>query len=121
MKYLSKKIDFLADDFGIQKISIKKYFDYVIIIFSIFLGLYLNWETTYIVLFTLVIWQILHPLARRTLAGISLMILFLLPIALYFKKVGDTEKLAILAYCFLFLTVVTAIIEYGRKESGGRK
>lgn len=121
MKYLSKKINFLTDDFGIRKISIKKFFDYLIIFFSIFLGLYLNWEIFYVIFFTFIIWQILYPLPRVVLSVISLLLLFLLPFAFYFKGLGDTENLAIFAYGFLFLTVVMAIIEYGRKENDGRK
>lgn len=116
-KFFDKTIDSVASVLGTQKLPAKRYFDYGIIGISALLGLYLNWEMIYVVLFSLIIWQILHPLSRSALSAISLFLLVLVPLAFYLHRERDAQKLAVLAFGFLVLALLMAVIESKRDKS----
>lgn len=95
-----------------KKFFTKKYFDYTVVGFSVLLGFYLKWGIDSVALFSFAIWIILHPISSRVLARASLAFLLFTPLLLIIKRDAQAEKLAMFAYFFLILTVVTAAAEY---------
>lgn len=99
----------------------RRNFDIFLIFLSAFIGVFLNWGITYIALFTLIIWQILRPLSKIVLARLSLLLILIIPASLYLGRNNDAEKIAVLAFGFLFLALVMAIIENSMKGNGETK
>ena len=93
----------------------KKYIDYTLVVFSLFLGFYLRWNVSNVVLFSYTIWLILNPISSRFLARIALCLLFFVPLLLIIKS-NQAEQFAIFAFYFLILTVITTIIELKKKQ-----
>lgn len=112
IEYLEKKISYFIENLGIKKYLKRRYFDYSLIAISIILGLYLDWEIINVIIFAFVIWQILFPLSRTTLASISLLLIVFLPVLFFFEKDDAAEKLAMLIFYILCLSMFMAIAEY---------
>lgn len=99
-----------------QKSDVKTYFDYFLVIFSIFLGIFLNKGTLQIAFFAFVIWQILYPLPSRILAKILIFFLFLTPIVFVIGQDNRADELAVAAYYFMVFTLIMLIIETRNKK-----
>lgn len=89
----------------------QKYFDYFLIVISVILGLYLNWEILDITLFSFIIWQIIRPLSRKNLNVNAFFLLFLALILLFLKKGQWAEDVSFLAFCSLITVVIMAAIQ----------
>lgn len=118
IKLFATKIDYFLKVFEVKKYLNRRYLDYFLLAFSLFLGLYLDWDITNILIFVFVIWQILYPLSRLTLSKISLVLIALLPVLFFLKEEDLTEKLAILVFCLLSLTFAMTISERLKTRKG---
>jgi len=112
MNKIFNKIKNLIKVNNLDQYLTKKYFDYAIIVFAILLGFYLKWDMENIFLFAFIIWLILNPVQSSVLAKVALVFLSFTPLLLIIKREAQAEKVAILAYYFLVLTVIFAIIEF---------
>jgi len=122
MLKLSKAIKKILRRNDLDQYLTKKYLDYSLTIFSLFLGYYLWWSLQDLVFFTFIIWMILSPVSSRFLAKIALCLLFFVPLFLIVRKNSQAEQFAILAYYFLILTIVVWAVELKKdQKSSGRK
>lgn len=94
----------------------KKYFDYGLIAFSLLLGFYLRWNMQNVFVFSFVIWIILNPISSKLLARAALYFLVFVPLLLIMRRDDRAEQFAILAYYFLILTVIMAIVEFKKEQ-----
>ena len=117
MTKFDKKFKIFLRDNDLNRYLTKKYFDYGLTLLSILLGFFLNWEIQNILVFSFVIWIILNPIASRILARIALYCLAFIPLLLLINRVDRAEQLAILAYYFLILTIITGMIEFKKEQN----
>lgn len=99
----------------------KKYFDYSIVAFSFLLGFYLRWDIQNVFVFSFVVWIILNPVSSKLLARAALYLLVFVPLLLIMHRDDRAEQFAILAYYFLVLTVIMAIVEFKKDKSKNEK
>ena len=107
---------FLAENEFDQYLT-KRYLDYLIVAFSPLLGLYLKWEMQNVLMFSFVIWIILNPVSSQFFAKITLCFLVFVPLLLIGNRDDQAEQFAIFTFYFLVLTVVSAIIEFKKKQT----
>lgn len=98
----------------------KKYFDYGLVVFSVLLGFYLHWDLQSVLVYSFVIWIILNPVSSQFLAKGALIFLSFVPLLLIMHREDRAEEFAILAYYFLVLTVIMAIVEFKREEKSNK-
>jgi len=102
--------------FFLRKITKKHYLKIILIIVILIYALSkgINPINFFILAYALV--SILFVIESRIAAGIALLFLTSCPILLIFKKEAMAETMAIYAYYFLVITVITQIREYWQEE-----
>lgn len=113
IKFITK---FLKDN-QLDRYLTKNNFDYGLIVFSLFLGFYLKLDMQNILFFSFIVWIIINPISSRLLARGTLICLSFVPLLLIIKRDSRAEQFAIMAYYFLVLTVIMAIIEFCKEQN----
>jgi len=88
------------------------YIDVVLVILSLVMGIYLNWEMASIVMFSSILWFILKSWSSSKIAKLTALSLFLSAICLVAKKNYYAEVFSIYAFYLLGLTLFVAIFEF---------
>lgn len=101
--------------------TFRKYFtssnlDYTLTGLSTVVGLYLNWQINYVILFASVIWLILRPVRLELLVKINLFLIFLIPVSQASKKADLAQELGVAVYIFLILVIYQCILELREKD-----
>lgn len=117
MNKLIKLIKIFLSHNELDQYITKKYFDYGLIAFSLLLGFYLKWDMQNVLVFSFVIWIILNPISSQLLAKWALISLLFVPLLLTMRRENRAEQFAVLAYYFLVLAVITAIIEFKKEQN----
>ena len=94
-----------------EKYFTKKYLDYFLLALALLIGIYLDLGIKEIAAGLFALFLLLNPIKSELAAKAALFFLALTPIALIFGRDAKAEKLAIVAYGFLVLTVILAIWE----------
>lgn len=105
----------------LQRLFSQTNINYFLIIISIILGIYLNWEIINVLVFAFVIWLILYPLPSQVLAKVALALIILLPIMLIIKRGAAIDKYAVLVYAFLILAAISQFYEKTEKVAPSNK
>ena len=109
LKYAKKALQYLKNNL-IWK-------DYIILSLSLFMGVYLGWNIFEIVIFLIFIYVILYPVSSRQAVFPAVILLFIAPFFLIFKKDNLAEQVAIYAYYFLIMAVFMGIYELWKGDS----
>lgn len=99
-----------------QKSEIKKFVDYLLIVFSIFLGVFLGRNTFQVLLFAFLIWQILFPLSSKYLARFSIFLLTIIPMAFLIRQDEIASEMAIAAFYLITLTLVMLCVRMNNNQ-----
>ena len=81
--------------------------NYLIIVFSLFLALYLNWEMINAIMLAVFVWLILFPRPGKTVVGYGFGLLFLTLLLLAIKDKDNAENFASFAFAVFFLGVLS--------------
>lgn len=92
--------------------------DYIVLLLSLSMGVYLRWNIFEIVIFLIFIYIILYPVPSRQAVFPAVILLVITPFFLIFKKDSLAEQVAIYAYYFLIMAVVMGIYELWKGDSG---
>ena len=83
---------------------------------AIVLGIFLDWSNMEIIIFTIFIGSILHPVSNKYFAVPALFFLSVTPFLLILNREVRAEEFAIYTYYFLVMAVIMGIYEI-RKTS----
>lgn len=112
---MGNKIEKAIKEYRMEGLFTKRYFDYFILIVAFVLAIALDWGTAEIALLLAAIYLFLNPIKSQLYATGALLALVLTPVALVLGRETKADKLAIVAYGLLALTVVTDILENKKK------
>jgi|GEM_PF-5648434 len=93
-----------------------EYLSYFVIGCFGLLGLSLNWSVKELAVVLFLIWLCLFPLKSQILAKIAVACLVITPIMLILNNNNRAETFAEIAYLFLVLTVIMAIVEHFKER-----
>lgn len=100
----------------LKRLTKKNYLKIILIIVILIYTLIKGIEVINFFILAYALVSILFVIESRIAAGIALLFLTSCPILLIFKKEAMAETMAIYAYYFLVITVITQIREYWREE-----
>lgn len=112
-----EEIGNILDKYDLRRFFVQRHLDYFLVMLSMALGIYLNWEITNIAMIAFIVWIILNPLSSQIMIKISLFSIFIISVMLILQKTDLAETVAIIAYYFLVLTVIVAINEHNYTDS----
>ena len=105
----------------LKKISIEKYLriclEIILLLLSLGMGFYFQWEVANLVFFLLFVILILHPVSSRFPASGAIMFLVSTAGLLAFKQNDMAETAAIWAYYMMIFTLFMSISELNESES----
>lgn len=84
---------------------------------ALVIGMYLNWQINYVIIFTCVIWLILRPVRLELLVKINLLLIFLIPVSQASKKADLAQDLGVAVYVFLILIIFKCIFDLEKKTN----
>jgi hypothetical protein len=95
----------------LKKISFKICLEVGLLLLTVGMGIYFQWEIANLVFFALFIFLILHPLSSRLPALGAIILLVATAVLLVAKKEDLAETSAIWAYYFLIFTATMSFFE----------
>lgn len=104
----------------LKKIYLKKILETsILLLFSLGMGIYFQWEISNLIFFLLFIALLIHPISSRFPAFGAIVALVATAILLVLKKEDLAETVAIWAYYFMIFTATMAFYELPAKADDG--
>ena len=102
----------------IEKTRPKAYLEVVLILFSVGMGIYFQWEIANLIFFVLFVIILLHPISSRIPASGAIILLIATAGLLIAKQSDWAETSAIWAYYLMIFTAVLSFSELSGEDDG---
>ena len=96
---------------GADRFLTKEYVNYACYILGVLLVTHLNWSLMGTAGFLFLMWFVFNPLPSIVLGKLAFFALVFSAMLLLINRTSRADQAALVAYLFLFLTVVTAMFE----------
>lgn len=113
-----KLIDKFLDDNSLNQYLKLKYFNYLVLTFTLIFGIYLNWSLKEIGGLLFLVYVMLWEPKSEKLAKGALYALALVPILLILRRETRAEEFAEIAYILLSFTILMAFWEMKKQKRG---
>ncbi|MFA5961754.1 MAG: hypothetical protein WC848_03685 [Parcubacteria group bacterium] len=100
------------------KISLKIFLEAVLVLFTVGMAFYFQWEIANAIFFILFVLFLLHPISSRFPAGGAIILLVATAALLVAKKEDWAETSAIWAYYLMIFTATMAFFELHEEKDG---
>jgi len=100
-----------------EEYLVKRYFDYFLLVISFAIAVYLGWSVTLTAAGLIVLYLFLNPPTGLFLAKSALLLLVLMAITLAVGQGGKAEKISMLVYPLLAVSVGMTIWEQRKRRS----
>lgn len=108
---------FIQKNWGKRSSIFRVVINYLIIIFSLFLALYINLELLDAVMLAVFVWLILTPKPAKTVVNFGLILLIFTVLLLVVKHKEDAGKIASFAFAVFSLGVVSYFFQITKKNN----